>query len=80
MEFDDCSVSPTGKHSESWFVNDNCQYCKTGLRTDDKFVTLPILLTPEMESVIENRNSVYQSAQELFDALVAAARAAQEKA
>lgn len=30
LEFDDCAESPTGKHSESWFSNDNCEYCNTG--------------------------------------------------
>lgn len=29
-EFDDCTASPTGKHSESWFANGDCEYCKAG--------------------------------------------------
>ena len=29
-EFDRCDKSPTGKHSESWFVNDDCEYCNKG--------------------------------------------------
>ena len=29
-DFDDCAESPTGKHSASWFSNDNCEYCNTG--------------------------------------------------
>jgi hypothetical protein len=29
-EFDDCTASPTGKHSEEWFANQNCIHCGTG--------------------------------------------------
>lgn len=29
-EFDDCSASPTGKHSNTWYVNGDCEHCKTG--------------------------------------------------
>jgi hypothetical protein len=28
--FDDCAKSPTGKHSESWFGNGDCEHCKSG--------------------------------------------------
>src|SRR5690606_17519007 len=33
-EFDDCAASPTGKHSESWFANGDCEYCKAGAQPD----------------------------------------------
>lgn len=29
-EFDDCVKSPTGKHCEKWFANNNCTHCGTG--------------------------------------------------
>jgi hypothetical protein len=29
-QFDDCANSPTGKHSESWFANGDCEHCNTG--------------------------------------------------
>ncbi|CAB5514503.1 hypothetical protein LMG26857_03562 [Achromobacter anxifer] len=29
-EFDDCAKSPTGKHCEKWFANNNCTHCGTG--------------------------------------------------
>lgn len=29
-EFDDCEKSPTGKHCEKWFANNNCTHCGTG--------------------------------------------------
>lgn len=40
-EFDDCSSSPTGKHSESWFGNGDCDHCKTGAQN------APMAATPE---------------------------------
>ena len=40
-EFDDCSSSPTGKHSESWFGNGDCDHCKTGAQN------APMIATPE---------------------------------
>lgn len=40
-EFDDCSSSPTGKHSESWFGNGDCDHCKTGAQNS------PMIATPE---------------------------------
>ncbi len=31
-DFDHCTASPTGKHSENWYCNGNCSYCNTGIR------------------------------------------------
>lgn len=39
--FDDCAKSPTGKHSESWFGNGDCEHCKTGAQN------APMAATPE---------------------------------
>ena len=29
-EFDACSKSPNGEHSESWYANNDCDFCGTG--------------------------------------------------
>lgn len=29
-EFDYCEQSPTKQHSEEWYCNADCAYCKTG--------------------------------------------------
>lgn len=39
-EFDDCKMSPTGKHSESWFGNGDCEHCKAG-KQDALLYTAP---------------------------------------
>ena len=40
-EFDDCAKSPTGKHSESWFGNGDCEHCQEGAQI------APMVATPE---------------------------------
>ena len=59
VEFDDCSASATGKHSESWYVNNDCEHCKAGaggaklLMTAEPEVTRPAV--PEFSRIAQRK-------------------------
>ncbi len=53
-EFDDCPASPTGKHSASWFANDDCEHCKSGAQPDAPLLYTPTAPAQAADSVMED--------------------------